>query len=144
MAKLLNPTWIDHAKAHGYQGAQAVGSAVNTLFKWSATTGQVEKTLFDAVVHRCILDEENRQWLRQANAYALEEIIRRLLEAESRSLWVADDDLLTAVQTAALEIEGDMEETIGEVQDTFQGGKVDVLTVADVEEWRMDWRLSDR
>jgi cobaltochelatase CobN len=143
-AKLLNPAWIAHMRCHGYQGAQAASSRVNTLFKWSAVSGQVPKALFDAVVHTYILDEENRAWLRRDNPYALEEITRRLLEAASRDLWDADADLLAAAQSAALEIEGDMEETMGEVQEEFQGGKVDVLTVKDVEKWKMDWKIGDR
>jgi cobaltochelatase CobN len=143
-AKLLNPAWIAHMRRHGYQGAQAASSRVNTLFKWSATSGQVPKALFDAVVHTYILDEENRAWLRKENPYALEEITRRLLEAASRDLWDADADLLAAAQSAALEIEGDMEETIGEVLEEFQGGKVDVLTARDVEKWKMEWKIVDR
>ncbi len=111
-AKLLNPAWIAHMRRHGFQGARAAASRVNTLFKWSATSGQVAKPLFDAVVHTYIMDEENRAWLREENPYALEEITRRLLEAASRELWDADADLLAAVQSAALEIEGDMEETM--------------------------------
>ncbi|MBZ4658093.1 MAG: Cobaltochelatase [Desulfacinum sp.] len=143
-AKLLNPAWIKHMRRHGHQGAQAASSRVNTLFKWSATSGQVPKGLFDAVVRTYILDEENRAWLRKENPHALEEITRRLLEAASRELWDADADLLAAVQSAALEIEGDMEETMGEVQEEFQGGKVDVLTARDVEKWKMEWKIGDR
>lgn len=136
-AKLLNPAWIAHMRRHSYQGAQAASSRVNTLFKWSATSGQVPKALFDAVGHTYILDEENRAWLRKETPYALEEITRRLREAASRDLWDADADLLAAVQSAALEIEGDMEETMGEVLEEFQGGKVDVLTARDVEKWKI-------
>jgi cobaltochelatase CobN len=140
-AKLLNPTWIAHMRNHGYQGAQAASSRVNNLFKWSATSGQVSKQLFDAVVQTYIMNEENREWLRNENPYALEEITRRLLEASSRELWDADADLLAAVQNTALEIEGDMEENMGEVLEEFQGGKVDVLTADDVAKWKMDWRI---
>ena len=46
---LLNPNWIENQKAHGYKGAGGVSSRVNNLFKWSATTGEVEKWLYDAV-----------------------------------------------------------------------------------------------
>ncbi len=140
-AKLLNPAWIEHMRGHGYQGAQAAASRVNNLFKWSATSGQVPKQLFDAVVQTYILNEDNHNWMRAENSYALEEITRRLLEAASRELWDADQDMLAAVQHAALEIEGDMEETMGDVQEAFQGGKVEVLTAGDVEKWKMDWRM---
>ena len=144
MAKLLNPAWFERLKRHGFKGAQAVAGRVNTLYKWSATTNQVPKGLFDAVVETYILNEKNRDWLRQANPYALEEITRRLLEAASRDLWKSDAEFLEAVQSVALEIEGDMEESMGIVTEEFQGGKVEVLTAEDVEKWRFQWRLEDR
>lgn len=140
-SKLLNPAWIEHMRRHGYQGAQSAASRVNNLFKWSATSEQVPKRLFDDVVRTYILDEENHTWLRDINPYALEEMTRRLLEAASRNLWEADDNLLAAVQSAALEIEGDMEEVMGDVKEEFQGGKVEVLTAADVVKWDMGWRF---
>jgi cobaltochelatase CobN len=143
-AKLLNPAWIEHMRRHGYQGAQAAASRVNNLFKWSATSEQVPKRLFDDVVRTYVLDEKNRTWLRESNPYALEEITRRLLEAASRGLWDAEEASLAEVRSAALEIEGDMEEIMGDVDGEFQGGKVDVLTAADVEKWDMGWRIGDR
>jgi cobaltochelatase CobN len=143
-AKLLNPAWIGHMRRHGYQGAQAAANRVNNLFKWSGTSDQVPKRLFDDVVKTYLLDEKNRSWLRQSNPYALEEITRRLLEAASRDLWKAEEELLAEVQAAALEIEGDMEDVMGEVEGEFQGGKVEVLTAADVEKWDMKWRIGSR
>jgi cobaltochelatase CobN len=142
-AKLLNAAWIEHMRQHGYQGAQNAASRVNNLFKWSATSDQVSKHLFDDVVRNYILDDNIRNWLRETNPYALEEITRRLLEAASRKLWEAEDDLLAAVQSVALEIEGDMEEILGDVDGQFQGGKVEVLTRTDVHKWNMEWRLAD-
>lgn len=140
-AKLLNPAWIAHMRRHGYQGAQSAASRVNNLFKWSATSDQVPKRLFDDVVRTYILDEQNHAWLRQTNPYALEEITRRLLEAASRDLWQADADMLAAVQAASLEIEGDMEENMGDVREEFQGSKVEVLTANDVAQWNFGWRF---
>ena len=142
--KLLNSAWIAHMRAHGYQGAQNAASRVNNLFKWSATSGEVSKQLFDDVVRTYIMDEENRRWLREENPYALEEITRRLLEAASRELWAADEEMLAQVQSAALEIEGDMEELMGDVDGEFQGSKVEVLTAGEVEKWKLDWKLGDR
>jgi cobaltochelatase CobN len=142
--KLLNGAWIAHMREHGYQGAQAAAGRVNNLFKWSATSGQVPKRLFDDVVRTYILDEENRAWLRETNPYALEEITRRLMEAASRSLWQADEDLLDPVRTAALEVEGDMEEIMGDEVGEFQGGKVEVITATDVEKWDLGWKIGNR
>jgi len=45
------------------------------------------------------------------------------------------------VRDAALLVEGDMEETMGDVADEFQGNKVEVLTSDKVEKWNYKWRL---
>lgn len=141
--RLLNMRWIESMKEHGYQGAMAVGSRVNNLFKWSATSHQVDGELFDRVVSTYILDEENRNWLMEENPYSMEEITRRLLEAASRELWQPDEEILTAVRHTALEIEGDMEEIMGEVSEEFQGSKVEVLGADKVEKWQHEWRISN-
>jgi cobaltochelatase CobN len=140
--RLLNRAWINGMKKHGYQGAMAVSSRVNNLFKWSATSHAVPKTLFDQVVATYIQNQENNEWLTLENPYAMEEITRRLLEAASRGLWQADEEMLTAVQNAALAIEGEMEERMGDVREEFQGSKVDVLGVDDVDKWQMEWRIA--
>ncbi len=141
-AKLFNTNWIKYQKEHGYKGASGVSSRVNNLYKWSATTHQVEKWVFDSVVETYIRDKENFEWLREKNMYALEEITRRLLEAESRGLWRASDDMLADVQETALMIEGDMEETMDGVTEEFQGSKVDVMTEKDVEKWQSKFKLA--
>lgn len=114
-ARLFNPRWIGNMKKHGFQGAQAVASRVNNLFKWSATSERVSKAMFDRVCELYIENTENLDWLRQENPYALEELTRRLLEAHSRGLWEADEKMLALVRMAALDVEGDMEESMGEV-----------------------------
>nr|WP_320012536.1 cobaltochelatase subunit CobN [uncultured Desulfobulbus sp.] len=140
-SKLLNAHWITDRQEEGYQGAGEVASRVNTLFKWSATTGSVAPWVFDRVVSTYIEDQEKLEWLRRENPYGLEEMTRRLLEAQSRGLWTPAEDILQAVQEAALLIEGDMEEQIGEVREEFQGSKVEVMTAADVEKWQPKWKI---
>jgi len=140
-AKLFNREWIRRMKEYGFQGAQSFAAQVNTLFKWSATTGEVEDRVFNGVVETFVADEENREWLREQNPYALEEITRRLLEAEARGLWDAREDLLEDVRTAALALEGDLEERIGDVDEEFQGSRIDVLTEKDVERWKSRWTM---
>ena len=148
-AKLLNREWIAAQKAasaqspeQGYQRAGAVSGMVNALFHWSATAG-ADSRLFDRVTDRWLADADTLSWLRTNNAYALEEITRRLLEAQARGLWRADDERLSLVREAALAIEGDMEEGMGEVNAEFQGGKVDILTADAVDKWRLKWRLPE-
>ncbi len=142
-AKLCNEAWIASMKEHGFQGAQGFASRINNLFKWSATTGEVETWVFEQVVETFVQNEENREWIRRQNPWALEEITRRLLEAEARGLWDARPDLLEAVRQAALSIEGDLEERIGDVEGAFQGGRIDIFTGDEVERWKREWRIKE-
>ncbi len=140
-ARLLNREWLAAMRKHGAAGAMAVSSRVNTLYKWSATTHEVTTALFDRVVEFYIRDEEIRTWLLTENPFALEEISRRLLEARGRGLWQAGEELFAVVRETALRIEGEMEERIGEVDATFQGGAVEIIGEEDVATWRHHWKF---
>ena len=48
------------------------------------------------------------------------------------------------VRMAALDVEGDMEESMGEVDGEFQGNRVDLLTSGDVEKWNYQWRIDKK
>jgi len=62
-------------------------------------------------VERFILDEELFSRLKQLNVYALREMLEKLLEAEKRGYWRAQD-LKKKVQEKYLEIDGILEEVV--------------------------------
>ena len=70
------------------------------------------------------------------NSWALEEIGRRLLEAHERGLWDADPDVLEGLRGAYLEMEGWIEDLMGDAGGDIQGGAVRVVTVGDVKALR--------
>jgi len=74
-----------------------------------------------------------RKFFEENNPWALEEVGRRLLEAYERGLWNADEEVIKGLRGAYLEIEGWIEDKMGEVRGDFQGGAIDVITVEDVE-----------
>ncbi len=135
--KLLNPKWIEGMKRHGYKGAGDISSRIGRIYGWEATTGEVDDWIFDDITRTFILDDENREFFEKNNPWALEEIGRRLLEAESRGLWQADPELLEELKERYLEVEGWIEERMGDVKGEFQGGSVDILTTEDVENWEV-------
>ena len=141
-SKLLNPDWLERRKLDGSKGAHGVSGMINTLFHWSASARVVTKEQFDAVWRTYIADEENRRWLQSENVYALEEITRRLLEAASRNMWIADEDKMDELRNVMLSIEGDIEERMGPVKGEFQGGAVDIKRRADVEKWQYAFTLN--
>ena len=133
--KLLNPRWIEGMKRHGYKGAGDISKRVGRVYGWEATTQEVDDWIFDDIARTFVMDRENREFFEQNNPWALEEIGRRLLEAESRGLWKADPDVLEELKDRYLEIEGWIEERIGDVTGEFQGGAVDIMTAEDVGNW---------
>lgn len=107
-AKLLNPKWYESMLAHGYEGAREIESRVNNTYGWSATAGAVEDWVYQGVAETFLLDEQMRSRLAQLNPHAATGIVRRLLEANDRGFWAADDATLDALQA----IYGDLEDRL--------------------------------
>ena len=134
--KLLNPKWIDGMKRHGYQGAGNISKRVGRVYGWEATTQEVDDWVFDEVTKTFILDEEMKRFFQETNPWALEEMGRRLLEAYQRGLWNADQEVIEDLKETYLEIEGWMEDKMGETEGDFQGGAIDAVTVEEVKAWK--------
>jgi cobaltochelatase CobN len=135
-AKLLHPKYIQGMKAHGYKGAGDLSKRIGRVYGFGATTGKVDNWIFDEIAETFVLDPEMKTWFQEVNPWALEEIGRRLLEAESRGIWKADPDLLDRLKEAYLDTEATLEDTMGEVTGDFQGGSVDVITADEVATWK--------
>jgi cobaltochelatase CobN len=136
-AKLLNPKWIDGMKNHGYKGAGEISKRVGRVYGWEATTQEVDDWIFDDITRTFVLNPENREFFQKENPWALEEIARRLLEAEQRGLWQADPEVLAELKQLYVEVEGWLEENMGEAAGgNFQGGAVDVVTADEVGTWK--------
>ncbi|WAC05779.1 MAG: cobaltochelatase subunit CobN [Methanoregula sp.] len=131
--KLLNPKWIDGMKEHGYKGASDIMKRVTRVYGWEASTQEVDDWIFDDIADTFVNNREMRQFFEENNPYALEEIARRLLEAEQRGLWDADEEVLDNLKNNYLEIESWMEDQVHEGD--YQGGNVNVLTQEDVAGW---------
>ncbi len=134
--KILNPDWIEGMKRHGYKGAGDMAKRVTHVYGWEATTGAVADWVFDDLAKTYVLDEEMRQWFEDNNPWAMEEINRRLLEAAERGLWQADPEVLDGLRDAYMEIEGWMEERMGDIAGEFQGGSIDIVTADEVPAWK--------
>ncbi len=134
--KLLNPQWIYGLKEHGYSGAAEIARRAGRVFGWDATTGEVDDWIFDDIARTFLLDEENRRFFKEHNIWAMEEMGRRLLEAQARGMWEPDEELLKDLKGAYLEIEGCLEDEMGPLQGSMQGGSIDVFSMDEVAEWK--------
>ncbi|MGM9571276.1 MAG: cobaltochelatase subunit CobN, partial [bacterium] len=133
--KILNPKWIEGMKRHGYKGASDISKRIGRIYGWEATTQEVDDWIFDDIASTYVLNEENRRFFEENNPWALEEIGRRLLEANQRELWLADKQILEQLKEQYLEVEGWLEERMGDVAGEFQGGSVDIMNMDDVADW---------
>lgn len=109
-SRILNPKWIQGLMRHGYKGAGDLSRTVDNSFHWDATSGVIEDWMYDGLAEKYAFDETMRQWLKQVNPYALQNITERLLEAISRGMWNASPETRERLEQLFLDIEGDIED----------------------------------
>ena len=110
-ARVVNPRWITAMQRHGYKGAFELAATVDYLFGYDATTGVVQDWMYDTLAKTYVLDEDNQEFMKRANPWALRGIIERLNEAADRELWAEPDaDVLAEMRQVYLDIEGDLED----------------------------------
>lgn len=110
-ARVVNPKWVESMRRHGYKGAFELAATVDYMFGYDATTGVVGDWMYQKLTETYVLDETNRQFLEQANPWALHGMAERLLEAADRGLWAEPDPTtLEALKQAFLQVEGDLED----------------------------------
>jgi len=112
--RLLNPKWIDGMLKHDFHGAQQVAERVENVLGLAATTHSVGNWIWSSIADRYIFDEEIRERLLENNKFAAAEIAERLFEAEKRGYWDATEEEMEKLRDAYLDMEGDIEEGLGE------------------------------
>lgn len=108
--RLLNPVWIDALLAHDVHGAQKISDRVQYLIGFAATTHAVENWVWSAVAERYVRDEAMFRRMTQNNRFAMEELLKRLAEADGRGYWQATEEERALLRGRYLELEGLIEE----------------------------------
>ena len=109
-SRVLNPKWIEGMREHGYKGAFEMSATVDYLFGYDATCDIVADYQYEEVANKLLLDPEQQKFFREHNPLALKDASQRLLEANEREMWEnADPGTLEALESAILEIQGDVE-----------------------------------
>lgn len=109
-SRLLNPKWLDGLKRYGYKGAGDISKMMDVILGWDATAEVVDDWMYDRVAQKYVLDEEMKRWMQEVNPYARQNILDKLLEAASRGMWNASDEMKERLQEEYLETEGEIEE----------------------------------
>lgn len=107
-SKLLNPKWYEGMLSHGFAGAAEIGNRFTYLLGWSAVSDVVDPWVFESAAATFVLDEQMRARLAAANPQAARNAVARLLEANGRGLWQADDTTIARLQA----IYGDLEDRL--------------------------------
>ncbi|NTW03007.1 MAG: magnesium chelatase subunit H, partial [Oscillochloris sp.] len=108
-AKLLNPKWFEGMLTHGYEGAREIEVRVNNTYGWSATSNAVEGWVYQGVAETYLLDTAMRERLATLNTHAAAGIARRLLEANDRGFWKADEATLDQLREIYADLEDRLE-----------------------------------
>ncbi|MGZ8469528.1 MAG: magnesium chelatase subunit H [Gemmatirosa sp.] len=107
--RMLNPKWYEPMLAAGHEGARVVASHVTNTLGWSATAGGVPEWVYRETAETYVLDDAMRERLAALNPHAAARMSGRLLEAQERGFWTADDETLEALRDAHAELEDRLE-----------------------------------
>ncbi|MFI8087793.1 cobaltochelatase subunit CobN [Streptomyces sp. NPDC086080] len=109
-ARVVNPRWMRAMRRHGYKGAFEMAATVDYLFGYDATAGVVDDWMYEKLAAEYVFSQENQDFMRKSNPWALRGITERLLEAADRGLWAEpDQETLDRLRATYLALEGDLE-----------------------------------
>ncbi|MEM6252807.1 MAG: magnesium chelatase subunit H [Cyanobacteria bacterium P01_D01_bin.156] len=96
--KLLNPKWAEAMADQGSGGAYEISQRMTALIGWGGTTGFKDSWVYDQAAETYALDEAMANRLREANPEAFRNIVGRMIEANGRGLWQAEEETLEKLQ----------------------------------------------
>jgi len=113
--RLLNPKWYESMLDHGYEGVRQIEAHITNTMGWSATTGDVAPWVYQQLSETFVLDEDMRRRLAELNPVSAARLANRLIEAQERQYWGADEDSIDALRRAGEDLEDFLEGVTGEV-----------------------------
>lgn len=107
--KLLNPKWAKAMADQGSGGAYEISQRMTALIGWGGTTDFTDNWVYDQAVDTYVLDQDMAEKLRQANPEAFRNIVGRMLEANGRGFWDADEEKLDKLKDLYEKTENELE-----------------------------------
>jgi magnesium chelatase subunit H len=108
-AKTLNPKWYEGMLKHGFRGVAEIENHVTNTFGWSATADAVDDWIYSEVANTFLFDETMLERLRDLNPHSAHSLVRRLLEANGRGYWEAEQSALTKLHEISRSLEDQLE-----------------------------------
>ncbi|MBD2314133.1 magnesium chelatase subunit H [Desertifilum sp. FACHB-1129] len=107
--KLLNPKWAEAMANQGSGGAYEISQRMTALLGWGGTVDFTEDWVYDQAASTYALDPAMAEKLRKANPEAFRNIVGRMLEANGRGFWQADNEKLQQLRNLYEQAEADIE-----------------------------------
>jgi magnesium chelatase subunit H len=108
-AKTLNPKWYEGMLRHGFRGVAEIESHVTNTFGWSATADAVDDWVYAEVAETFVLDGAMLERLSSLNPHSARSLVARLLEAEGRGFWEAEQAVVERLREIFAELEDRVE-----------------------------------
>jgi cobaltochelatase CobN len=109
--KLINPSWMKGQMESGYRGVKNLSQRMEHLVGWQATTsGSVDNWVWSEMADKYVFNEEIRKQMMKENIWAVEDQLKRLMEAYQRGMWDATDEEIEKLKQIYLELESEIEE----------------------------------
>ena len=108
-AKTLNPKWYEGMLKHGFRGVAEIENHVSNTFGWSATADAVDDWIYSEVANTFLFDESMLERLRDLNPHSAHALVRRLLEANGRGYWDAEESVLDKLRDISRSLEDQLE-----------------------------------
>ncbi|HEV7843475.1 MAG TPA: cobaltochelatase subunit CobN, partial [Pyrinomonadaceae bacterium] len=107
--KTLNPKWYEGMLKHGFRGVAEIENHVTNTFGWSATADAVDDWVYTEVAKTYLLDDAMLERLRHLNPHSARSLTGRLLEAEGRGFWKAEQEMLDRLREIFSDLEDQLE-----------------------------------
>ncbi|MDW8292106.1 MAG: magnesium chelatase subunit H [Anaerolineae bacterium] len=107
--KLLNPRWYEGMLQHGHSGAAEISNRFTYMLGWDAVSGAVDDWTYAAAARTFALDPAMRERITKLNPQAMRNIVGRLLEANGRGLWQADEETIAQLREIYADLEDRLE-----------------------------------
>jgi magnesium chelatase subunit H len=108
-SKTLNPKWYEGMLKHGFRGVAEIENHVSNTFGWSATADAGDDWIYAEVAHTFLFDETMLERLRDLNPHSAHALAQRLLEANGRGYWDADEATLEKLREISRSLEDQLE-----------------------------------
>ncbi len=86
-SRVVNPKWLSSIRRHGYKGGLELTATVDYLFGYDATAGVLDDWMYEELARSYALEPAIQSFLEEANPWAQNAIVERLLEAANRGMW---------------------------------------------------------